>query len=190
MKKVNRLNVAYTAMMVIAMVLLTSTGCGAKVPALKVGDKAPQINLEDQNGKLVKLEDFKDSELVLLAFYPKDGSKVCTVEMKNFAKDYEQFAGLNVQIVGISGDSAKSHGEFVAKNGLQFVLLSDNKHEVSKAYGAYNKLLRVSERAYFVVDRKGIIRYANVKKSLAAMEENSELLKAIKEILDADKKAK
>lgn len=167
--------------------LLSSTGCAAKEPALKIGDKAPPIDLEDANGKKVKLSDFKDKDLVLIAFYPKDESSVCTEEMKNFAKDYKQFTGLNVEIVGISGDSVKSHGSFAANHGLKFVLLSDNKHKVSKAYGAYNKWLRVSGRAYFVVDKAGIIRYALVEKSLGQREENSALLKVVKDILAEDK---
>lgn len=183
-------------LIVAAMIIMQSQSARSNDPAktdeaaeevvLKAGDKAPAFSLKDQNGKTVKLKKIRKKGLVLIAFYPMDDSPVCTIEMKSFGEDYEKFTKLNVQIVGISVDSVKSHKAFAEKFGLQFALLSDDKAGVSKAYGAYNELMKRSSRAYFVVDKKGIIRYALVEKSPAAHEETSALLKIVEDIIKED----
>lgn len=150
---------------------------------LKVGDEAPAFSLQDQNGKTVELKDFQDRDLVLIAFYPKDNSPVCSKEMKSFGENYEKFTKLNVEIVGISVDDAESHDAFAKKFGLQFPLLVDEDAKISKAYGAYNDWMNRSSRAYFIVDNKGVIRYALVEKSPASREDTDDLLKIVKDIL-------
>jgi thioredoxin-dependent peroxiredoxin len=157
---------------------------------LKVGDKAPAINLLNEKGKSVKLRDLLKKDLTLIAFYPKDFSKICTLEFISFSRDYSKFAGLNVDIVGVSTDSVESHGSFVSRYGMKFDLLSDKDATVSKAYGAYNEQMGRSARAYFLVDKAGIIRFKYVEKSPVNRVDNSFLLKTVKSILATEKKTK
>ena len=101
---------------------------------INVGQKAPDFALPDQDGKEVKLSDFKDSN-VILAFYPFDFSPVCTVEFGCFRDDLRELSKLNAQVLGISTDSKYCHKEFAQKLGLSFPLLSDFGKEVCKLYG-------------------------------------------------------
>lgn len=103
---------------------------------LKEGDNAPKnIELNDQEGNLIKLDDFKGEKLVVY-FYPKDNTPGCTLEAKNFRDSIEDYNKKGIKIIGISADSVKSHENFVSKYQLPFTLLSDSEKKAANSFGA------------------------------------------------------
>lgn len=137
--------------------------------ALSVGDKAPNFKLFSSEKKEVSLKDFKGENVVVL-FFPLAFTGVCTTElctMRDNIADYEQ---LNAKIVAISVDSLFTLEKFKAEQNLNFPLLSDFNKRTSKKYDSIYKdfvlgMKGVSKRSAFVVDKKGIIRYAEVLES-------------------------
>ena len=108
-----------------------------KSNVLEVGDKAPDFELLDQDGKLHKLSDFKGKNIVLY-FYPKDDTPGCTAEACDFRDNYPALKKKAV-VIGVSGDDEKSHKRFAAKHDLPFILLSDPKHKVLEQYSVWKK---------------------------------------------------
>ncbi|MBI2101015.1 redoxin domain-containing protein [Candidatus Woesearchaeota archaeon] len=147
---------------------------------VNVGDKAPDFALPDQDGKELKLSDFKDSN-VILAFYPFDFSPVCTVEFGCFQDDLSELNDLNAKVLGISVDSKYCHKEFADKLKLNFTLLSDFGKEVCKLYGTLRKE-GFSERAYFIIDSQGIVRFKYFMPNPGERLENRHLIWDLKKI--------
>ena len=123
----------------------------------EVEQQAPDFTLVDQDENERKLSDFRGKNVVL-AFYPFDFSPVCTVEFGCFNDDLSKLNDLNVQVLGISVDSKYSHKEFSQKLGLNFPLLSDFNKDVCRLYGTLRKE-GFSDRAYFIIDAEGIVRF-------------------------------
>src|SRR5271170_3691947 len=107
--------------LVLGAYTLTS-GAGEKAPA--VGATAPDFTLTSQEGAPVSLKDFR-GKWVVLYFYPKDFTSGCTIEAHNFQRDQAQYEQKKVVVLGVSVDSADSHKQFCAKEGLNFKLLAD-----------------------------------------------------------------
>jgi len=149
---------------------------------IAVNDKAPEFSLEGDNGELYKLSDHL-GERVLLVFYPGDNTPVCTRQLCEYRDGIEAFADLGVSVVGISSDDLESHRKFRSKHELPFVLLSDQDLDVAKLYGCKGAL--GMKRAVFLVDEKGIIRYAHIEALAVFRRRAAELLEAIQE-LDGD----
>src|SRR6185295_9991831 len=105
----------------------------AEVP--KTGDKAPLVEGKDQDGKTWKLADQVGKKVVLLYFYPKDDTKGCTAEACGFRDNIGDLKKQNVEVVGVSFDSADSHKAFIAKYNLNFPLLADTDGKIAEAYG-------------------------------------------------------
>lgn len=137
---------------------------------LKIGAKAPQFELLNQDGVKIALKDFIGKK-VILYFYPKDNTPGCTTQACEFTQNYEKFGDKNAVIIGISPDSAKSHENFIKKFELKHILLSDSEKEVAKAYGVwglkknYGKEYEGIIRSTFVIDEEGNIAkiYSNVR---------------------------
>jgi peroxiredoxin Q/BCP len=137
---------------------------------LNPGDKAPWFELPDQDGKIVKLSDYAGKKLVLY-FYPKDDTSGCTKEACSFRDELSIFEGINAAIVGVSGDSVKSHRKFVDKYNLNFTLLSDESKTMLENYGVwkeksmYGRKYMGIERTTFIIDETGVIKniFAKVK---------------------------
>ena len=129
---------------------------------LQNGMQAPAFSLPDQNGKTVSLSDFLGKKVVLY-FYPKDSTPGCTRQACAFAAAYGEFEKKNAVVVGISKDSAASHGKFAEKFGLPFVLLSDPDLQAIRAYGVwqekklYGKVSMGVVRTTFLIDEAGKI---------------------------------
>ncbi len=121
---------------------------------------APPFELPDATGKTVKLSDFRGKKVVLY-FYPKDNTPGCTKEACDFRDLKRKFDANETVIIGISPDSSKSHQKFQDKYKLPFLLLSDEKREVSKLYGVYKKKSFLGksymgiERSTFIIDEQG-----------------------------------
>lgn len=129
----------------------------------KEGTKAPDFELEDQNGKKHKLSDYRGKQVVLY-FYPKDLTPGCTVEACQFRDRKADITKKGAVILGISNDSVKSHKKFEAKEKLNFTLLSDPKKEVVKTYGVWGKKVFMGQhymginRTTFLIDKNGVIK--------------------------------
>lgn len=127
--------------------------------SIKVGDKAPEFSLRAQNGCLVSLNDFRGSKNVVLYFYPKDFTAGCTAETKAFGENYQKIVELGAEVLGVSSDTAESHGRFASDCRASFMLLSDSDGAVRKAYGADSSIGLIPGRVSFVIDKQGIVRH-------------------------------
>ncbi len=136
---------------------------------LKIGDKAPDFTLFNSEKKEVSLSDYKGKNVVVL-FFPMAFTSVCTTELCTMRDDIAYYSGLNAEIVAISVDSPFTLAKFKEDQRLNFPLLSDFNKETSKSYDAYYEdfvmgMKGVAKRAAFVVDKEGIVRYAEVLES-------------------------
>ena len=104
----------------------------------KVGDKAPDFSLQDQDGNVHSLKKHL-GKWVVLYFYPKDDTPGCTKEACNFRDSFNELLKLNVVVLGVSADSVKLHKRFAEKFNLNFPLLSDENKETINAYGAWGE---------------------------------------------------
>ncbi len=118
---------------------------------IKIGNAAPAFALPDENGKTVKLSDFRGKKVVVY-FYPKDDTPGCTAQACGFRDSYVDIQEKNAIVIGISPDDAKSHQKFRTKYNLPFILLSDVNHAVAEKYGAWG------EKSMYGVKRMGILR--------------------------------
>ena len=146
---------------------------------LKVNDKAPQFVLEDDQGQPFSLSE-QAGQKVLLVFYPGDNTPVCTRQLCDYRDGIESFAGLEVEVVGISNDSAESHRKFRAKHNLPFTLLTDADLQVAALYDSKGVL--GMKRSVFLVDEQGVIRYLHIESVALFRRKREELLEAIRSI--------
>lgn len=134
------------------------------VDKLKVGDKAPNFCLLNQDDQTVCLQDYAGQWLVLY-FYPRDNTAGCTLEAQDFTAAKPEFTALSSAVIGISPDSVKKHQNFIKKKELKVTLLSDPEHEVIATYGAwqlkksYGKTYYGVVRSTFLINPKGTIAY-------------------------------
>jgi peroxiredoxin Q/BCP len=122
------------------------------------GTMAPDFKLTSESGKQISLHDFK-GKWVVLYFYPKDFTTGCTIEAHGFQTDIDKYRARKAEIVGVSVDTADSHKDFCAKEGLNYTLLSDNDHKVIEMYGSTQTFGKdeVAARNTFIVDPNGKI---------------------------------
>ena len=146
----------------------------------QVGDMAPEFTAASTSGKDVSLSSFRENDNVLLAFFPLAFTGTCTKELICFTEDFDQFSGKGVEILPISVDSTASLREFKNKLRMKTELLSDFKRDISRAYGVLDEDRFYSNRAYFLIDREGRVRWSHVEANNGQRRENSEILAAIK----------
>lgn len=127
-------------------------------PKLKEGDTAPDFELPDQDGRMMSSKDIKGKSALVLYFYPKDFTKVCTMEAVAFRQMHEQFRSAGAEVVGVSSDDVKTHKEFAVEHELTFRLLSDEKNVLRTAFGAYG-IGGTPARTTYVIDRDWKIRF-------------------------------
>ena len=125
---------------------------------VREGDPAPGFELPDQDGVPVRLSSFRGRRAVVLFFYPKDFTTVCTREACLFRDAITDFRAVDAEVLGASTDSVRSHAAFAKKLGLPYRILSDPKDEVRALYGAGRDLFVLRGRVTFVIDRDGIVR--------------------------------
>jgi peroxiredoxin Q/BCP len=129
---------------------------------LSVGDKAPDFTLPSSSGEPLTLSELYGRRTVVLYFYPKDDTPGCTVEACSFRDRYDAFTEAGAEVVGVSSDSADSHGRFASKHKLPMKLVSDGDKKLRALYGVKATLGLLPGRATFVIDRKGIVRHVFV----------------------------
>lgn len=148
----------------------------------QVGDAAPDFVAPSTSGKDVSLSSFRGKRNVLLAFFPLAFTGTCTKELVCFTEDFDQFARKGVEILPISVDSTASLKEFKSKLQMKTELLSDFKRDISRAYGVLNEDRFYSNRAYFLIDREGRVRWSHIEGNNGERRENSEILAAIEQL--------
>lgn len=131
---------------------------------LKIGDRMPSFEVLNQDGNVVKSEDFiGQGRKTIVYFYPKDNTSGCTAEACSLRDGYDDLVAAGYQVVGVSKDSVKSHAGFRAKHGLPFTLLADTSTEMLQAFGAwgekktYGKTTMGTLRRTFIFDENGIL---------------------------------
>ncbi|HEY0908491.1 MAG TPA: thioredoxin-dependent thiol peroxidase [Candidatus Paceibacterota bacterium] len=128
-----------------------------------IGNPAPAFTLKDERGKLVSLEDFKGS-FVVLYFYPKDMTAGCTLEAQEFRDHEYELSDLEAVVLGVSADSVASHKDFCDNQNLNFSLLSDPDAEVCRLYDVWHEKAMFGtkqwgiERTTFIIDKEGKVR--------------------------------
>ena len=129
---------------------------------LEEGKKAPAFTAIDQDGKKIKLADFKGKKLALY-FYPKDNTSTCTVQACNLRDGFKELAKKGIEVIGVSPDDEKSHLKFISKNKLPFRIIADTEKKLVEQFGVWgekslygNKYMGVF-RTTFLIDEKGTI---------------------------------
>jgi thioredoxin-dependent peroxiredoxin len=153
---------------------------------LQAGQAAPEFDLPDADMQMVGLSGFKNKNNVVLYFYPKDDTPGCTIEAIQFSDLDDEFANLNTIVLGVSMDDCLSHGSFRDKHGLSVQLLADPEGEVCRKYGVLHdkevdgKLKKCIARSTFIIDKRGILRYAFY--TVNARGHAAEILNLVKEL--------
>lgn len=135
---------------------------------ISIGKLAPNFTLPDDQGKPVKLSDFRGKK-VILYFYPADDTPGCTAQACGFRDNFETIQAQNAVVIGISPDNAKSHLRFRSKYNLPFILLSDVDHVVANKYGVWGEKSFLGKkymgviRSHFIIDEAGKIADAQVQ---------------------------
>jgi peroxiredoxin Q/BCP len=146
---------------------------------LEVGDTAPLFRAPLHDGSEFDLATLIGTRAVVLFFYPKDNTPVCTKEACGFRDAYEQFTAAGAEVIGVSSDSVESHRAFAARHRLPFPIVSDRDRAVRRLYGVPNTLGVLPGRVTFVIDRQGVIQLVfngllasdeHVRRALAVVE--------------------
>ena len=157
----------------------------SKKPAVKlsIGDKAPDFELPVSMEEMWKLSDHIGKQNIVLLFFPFAFSPPCHKEMCSFRDGFREFKALDALVVGISVDNPFVLAKWKEELGLPFTLLSDYNKHVSPAYGAFHEklgpLVGMSKRSAFVIDKKGIIRYASVSDDPLVLPDVGAITKAL-----------
>lgn len=150
---------------------------------LKIASKAPDFKGFNQNGKELKLADFKGENLILY-FYPKNFTPGCTAEACDLRDNFDMWLNKGYKVIGISPDSQESHKKFIEKYNLPFDLISDTEKEILIAYNAWGeksmygrKYMGVLRKTY-IINSQGIIE--NIFEKVKTKEHSNQILKEIK----------
>jgi peroxiredoxin Q/BCP len=156
---------ASTSLLLLALCAASSAADPAPAPPPQVGEMAPAIRLQDQNGSWHTLEQYR-GQWVVLYFYPKDFTSGCTTQVCAFRDDIGKLKEQGAQVLGVSVDDVKSHAEFAEKYHVPFPLLSDASKQTAERYGVLTSKLgfKFARRDTFLIDPTGKIakHYENV----------------------------
>jgi peroxiredoxin Q/BCP len=126
--------------------------------ALKVGNIVPHFTSQKTDGSLFNSSDYIGKTTLVIYFYPRDNTSVCTAQACSFRDQYEDFKAFGAEVIGVSSDSISSHEKFAKQYQLPFILLSDSKKQLRKLFGVPNDLLGILPgRVTYVVDKYGKI---------------------------------
>ena len=149
------------------------------LPVPTVGSAAPEFAADTTAGTRIQLADFRGKQHVLLAFFPLAFTSVCTAEMCAFTDDFDAFASKDVAVIPMSVDAVPALKAFKAQYQIGVELASDLSRATSRAYGVYNEERFISGRAYFLIDKAGILRWSFVEPHPGTRRENAEILAEI-----------
>lgn len=147
---------------------------------LPVGAQAPDFELPDAQGERVRLSDLRGRP-VALVFYPLDWSPGCSVQLELYQQEYDEFASRGIELIGVSVDSIYSHGAWAQVRRLRYPLLSDfsPKGEVARRYQVWREPDGFSERAIYLIDADGVVRWVHVSPYLHHLPPFDELVAAL-----------
>jgi thioredoxin-dependent peroxiredoxin len=128
------------------------------VPAIDIGDKAPAFQATLQDGGTFDSTSLLGRKSLVLFFYPKDNTPVCTQEACAFRDAYADFTAADVEVVGVSGDSPESHRRFAARHSLPFPIISDTGGALRRLFGVPRAWGVFPGRVTYVIDKEGIVR--------------------------------
>lgn len=152
---------------------------------MKIGDKAPEILGRDENGREVRLSDFKGKKLVLY-FYPKDNTSGCTAEACSLRDNHKTLLDMGYEVVGVSVQDEASHQKFIAKNDLPFSLIADTDHKLVEAFGVwkeksmYGRKYMGTERTTFIINEQGEVERIIGPKEIKTKTHGEQIVKAEK----------
>ena len=147
---------------------------------------APEFSVPDQDGKTVKLSDYRNDKNVVLYFYPKDDTTGCTIEARQFTELAGEFADLDTVVIGVSRDSCESHQAFIDKYGLNVTLLADTSGELCERYGVWQEKEKQGEkkmgivRSTFIINKEGVLN--DVMYDVSADRHADEILEKIRQV--------
>ena len=143
---------------VISFIVFFLVASSSSLAALKVGDKAPNFRLNDQNNVTHQLSDYEGS-WVILYFYPKDDTPGCTTQACDFRDAVKRIIASKSVVFGLSLDSVESHKRFSEKNNLSFSLLSDEEGVAAKSYDSLNNFIgfKSAKRNTFIINPEGLL---------------------------------
>ncbi len=147
--------------------------------ALSPGDVAPDFTLPGTGGRSYSLSDYAGRPVVVV-FYPGDDTAVCTKQLSSYSNELSAFEGVGAQVLAISAQDVDSHEKFAAKHGFGFPLLADTDKAVATKYGTVGPL-GFPRRSVFVVDAKGVIRYAHRAIAGLTFRPVDELIEAVRD---------
>ena len=149
---------------------------------MKVGDKAPDYLGTDQDGKEIRLSDYKGKKVVLY-FYPKDSTPSCTSEACNLRDNYELMLKRGYVVIGVSIQDEKSHKKFIEKNNLPFPLIADVDKKLNETFGVYGEKKMYGRtymgtfRTTFIINEEGVIEEIFTPKQIKVKEHAEQILK-------------
>jgi len=154
---------------------MTATTASQPTAPPRVGTQAPDFTLPSTSGERITLSQFRGKP-VLIAFFPLAFSSTCTAELCEMRDDWSAFESRGVVVLPISVDSTYSLKEYKQKYSMTVDLLSDFKREVSIRYGVLNEERFFSNRAYFLIDGQGVVRWTHVEENPSLKRTNQEIL--------------
>jgi peroxiredoxin Q/BCP len=149
---------------------------------IQVGERAPDFVAQAQTGEEVSLAHFRGKKAVVLYFYPKDGTPVCTKQACSFRDAFEEFVEAGAVVIGVSADSAERHRRFAAEHRLPFLLLADADGALRKAFGVPKTLGLLPGRVTYVIDKEGVVRHV-FRAQLSAEPHVAEALRVLREVV-------
>ena len=149
---------------------------------MKIGDMAPEVLGRDEQGREIKLSDYRGRKLILY-FYPKDNTSGCTAEACSLRDHHRELQAAGYEVVGVSKDSAASHVKFKEKYELPFPLIADVDHTLLEAMGAWGEKVMYGKktvgtiRTTFLIDEEGRIADIIAGKQVKTKEHAEQILK-------------
>jgi len=153
---------------------------------LQIGSAAPAFELPDATMEMIRLASFRGKKNVVLYFYPKDGTPVCTREAIDFSDHEDDFSECDTVVFGVSRDDCLVHEEFRDKHGISLQLLSDAECEVSRMYevlmeeAAATGVRQGVQRCTFVIDKQGVLRH--ILRDMNPREHAAQVLKVVRQL--------
>ena len=127
--------------------------------ALQLGDAVPHFTSQTADGSLFDSNEFVGKKPLVIYFYPKDNTRVCTIQACSFRDQYEDFKAFGAEVIGISSDGSHAHQKFAKQHQLPFILLSDSGKQLRKLFGVPNDLLGlIPGRVTYVIDKEGFVQ--------------------------------
>jgi peroxiredoxin Q/BCP len=175
----------YRFYLIIYLLLFTSYlifSQNTRMNEIKIGSNIPSFTLPDQNGNLFDITSVLGKKNLVIYFYPKDDSPGCTAQACSFRDQFEVFKEADAVIIGISGQSVKSHKEFALKHRLTFILLSDEGNKIRKQFGVPTNFLGLLPgRVTYIADKTGKVIYI-FNSQTQATQHVDEALKILKDL--------